>query len=167
MAIAYGDARHISRTNGRSAVAAAAYRSGSRLVDARTGQTHDYRRKRGVVHTEIVAPEGCAWASDRQVLWDAAERAENRSNSMVAREWLGALPHEVSDAGRLAISRGMADYIMQRHGVAVDFAIHAPDRKPITGDEEGLDTHGDRRQRGVQSPCVGRTVSKGYRGHEL
>ena len=68
----------------------------------------------------------------REALWNAAERAENRSNSRVAREYELALPHELSKAQRLELVRGFATEIANRHGVAVDFAIHAPHREGDT-----------------------------------
>lgn len=135
MATAYGVVQSINRASGRSAVAAAAYRSGSRLIDARTGRVHDYDRKRGVIHSEVTAPLGAEWATDRQRLWDAAEAAEVRGNATVAREWLGALPHELSDDGREQVCREYAAWLAERHDVAVDWSVHAPDRRPVTGDE--------------------------------
>lgn len=135
MATAYGVVKSINRSSGRSAVAAAAYRAGERLVDARTGRIHDYARKRGIIHSEVSAPPGAEWATDRQRLWDAAEAAEVRGNATVAREWLGALPHELSDDGRAMVAREFAGWLSERHGVAVDWSIHDPDTRPITGED--------------------------------
>ena len=75
MAIYHLSMKPISRKQGRSAVAAAAYRSGQLLVNARDGLIHDYRRKAGVEHSEIVIPDGVTaeWAKDREWLWNAAE----------------------------------------------------------------------------------------------
>ena len=86
---------------GRSATAAAAYRSAELVHDVSSDEVFDYTRKRGVEHTEIVLPATAAkldinWARDRQALWNAAEVAENRSNSRVAREYEIALPHELN-----------------------------------------------------------------------
>lgn len=141
MAIAYGHVTSINRRNGRSAVAAAAYRSASRLVDARTGRTCDYRRKGGVTHSEITAPAGCGWATDRQTLWGAAEATERRQDATTAREWLGALPHELPDDGRAAVCREFAAWLSERHGVAVDWSVHAPHDRPVTGGDEGRNWH--------------------------
>ena len=74
----------ISRADGRSAVAAAAYRAASRLTDA-DGRVFDFRRKQGVVAREIFVPEGCPPIS-RQDLWLLAENTEKRKNSTLARE---------------------------------------------------------------------------------
>lgn len=135
MATGFGALQSINRKSGRSPQAAAAYRAGCRLIDGLTGEIHDYRRKGGIVHSEIVAPTGCEWATDRQALWDAAGEADKRSNSTTAREWLGALPHELSHDGRVGVTREFARYIVERHGAAVDANIHAPDKVPVIGTE--------------------------------
>ena len=113
------------------------------MHDHTTGQTFDYSIKRGVEHAEIVLPTACAkqdinWARDREQLWNAAEQAENRSNSRVAREYEIALPHELTRPQRLELVRSFAAEIADRHGVAVDFAIHAPHR---AGDERNWHAH--------------------------
>ena len=143
MAIFHLSVKPMSRAVGRSATAAAAYRSGELVHDLTTDEVFDYTRKKGVEHSEIVLPASAAeqdihWARDRQALWNAAERAENRSNSRVAREYEVALPHELSQAQRLELVRGFASEIANRHGVAVDFAIHAPHRE---GDKRNHHAH--------------------------
>ena len=103
MAIYHLSAKVVSRTSGRSAVAAAAYRSGERLLDARTGLAHDFRARSGVVTSFIVAPaDAPEWALDRQSLWSATEVHETRSNSTTAREWEAALPDELDADQRAA-----------------------------------------------------------------
>ena len=118
----------ISRSSGRSAVAAAAYRSAQSLVNERDGLTHDFTRRDGVEHCEIVLPASvdAAWALDRSQLWNTAERAENRADARVAREFEIALPHELDAEQRLALTRSFALDLANRHGAAVDFAIHLP-----------------------------------------
>jgi ATP-dependent exoDNAse (exonuclease V) alpha subunit len=106
-------------------------------------EVFDYTRKRGVEHSEIVLPTEATrrdinWARDREALWNEAERAENRSNSRVAREYEVALPHELTRGQRLELVRGFAVEIADRHSVAVDFAIHAPHR---SGDERNHHAH--------------------------
>lgn len=129
LAIYHCSMKPISRGNGRSAVAAAAYRSGTLLVNAREGMVHDFRRRSGVVHAEIVVPEGSGadWALDRSALWNAAEVAEKRKDARVAREFELALPHELSEEQRLELVRDFARELSNRTWAAVDFAIHAPD----------------------------------------
>lgn len=86
----------IGRAQGRSALAAAAYRSGQRLADDRSGKVADYSRRQGVVHAEILSPAGSAsWLQDRQSLWNGVERQERRSDAQLAREFNVALPHEL------------------------------------------------------------------------
>ncbi|WP_246173030.1 Ti-type conjugative transfer relaxase TraA, partial [Nitrospirillum amazonense] len=120
----------MTRASGRSAVAAAAYRSGTRLENQRDGMVHDFTRRGGVEHAEIVLPEGmettAGWAKDRTALWNAAETAEKRKDARVAREVELALPHELSAEQRLALTREFAQEVANRYGVAVDFAVHSP-----------------------------------------
>ncbi len=80
MAIYHLSAKPISRSSGRSAVASAAYRCAARLMNERDGVVHDFTRKGGVEHCEIVLPHGmhADWALDRSALWNAAEHSENR-----------------------------------------------------------------------------------------
>jgi hypothetical protein len=69
----------VKRSDGRNAVAAAAYRSGTSMYEEATGQTHDYSKKLGVEHSEIMAPANAPeWVFDRQVLWNQVEAAEHR-----------------------------------------------------------------------------------------
>lgn len=121
MAIFHFKLSLIRRRDGRSAVAAAAYRAGARIDDQRLGRTHDYSRKSGVVETGL---EG--WSGTRADLWNAAETAERHPRAIVAREIVVALPHELTAADRRTLVTDFASYIRQRHGVAVDWAIHAP-----------------------------------------
>ncbi|WP_198672410.1 MobQ family relaxase, partial [Pseudogemmobacter bohemicus] len=128
MAIYHVSMKPISRGGGRSAVAASAYRAGERLTNERDGITHDFSRKQGIEHSEIVLPEGsdAEWARDRSALWNAAEAAEKRKDARVAREFEIALPHELSVEQRLEAAREFAQELADRYGAAVDFAIHAP-----------------------------------------
>src|SRR3546814_3799934 len=78
----------IGRSAGRSATAAAAYRAGVEITDERTGLVHDYTRKQGVEHSELMLPtDAPEWAAARERLWNAAELAETRKNATVAREY--------------------------------------------------------------------------------
>jgi hypothetical protein len=126
VAIYHLSVKAVSRSSGRSAPAAAAYRTGERIVNERDGVTHDYSRRIGVEQSFIVAPPSAAWAHDRSQLWNAAEAAENRKNSLVAREYEVALPAELSAQGRVDLARDFAAELVERYGVAADVAIHAP-----------------------------------------
>ncbi|HML44481.1 MAG TPA: MobA/MobL family protein, partial [Hyphomicrobium zavarzinii] len=128
MAIFHLAMKPISRSTGRSAVAAAAYRSGTRLTNVRDGQTYDFTRRAGVVHAAIVLPTSSAaeWARDRSALWNAVEAAERRKDARVAREFEIALPHELSAEQRRALTQAFAQELADHYGAAVDFAIHEP-----------------------------------------
>lgn len=130
MASYHLSAQIVKRSEGRSVVAMAAYRSGERLHDARQERFADYSNRRGVAHNEIMAPEGsAAWLTDRQMLWNAVEHAEVRKDAQLAREINIALPAELTDAERLELVRGfIAEQFISR-GMVADFAIHRPVRE--------------------------------------
>ncbi|HEX7856921.1 MAG TPA: MobA/MobL family protein, partial [Sphingobium sp.] len=84
MAIYHFSAKVISRANGSSAVASAAYRSASELHDDRVGRDHDFSNKAGVVHSEIMLPEGVPERlNDRTTLWNEVEGAEKRKDAQL------------------------------------------------------------------------------------
>lgn len=117
----------MSRSKGRSATAAAAYRSGSAIECERTGERHDYTKKSGVEHSQIILPEGAdGRLLDRSVLWNEAEKSETRKNSTVAREYEVGLPAELSADQRQALAADFGEWLAERYGVGVDICIHAP-----------------------------------------
>lgn len=154
MAIYHCSMKPVSRSGGRSAVAAVAYRTASRLLNERDGLVHDFTRKGGVVHTEIVLPDGVEadWARDRSRLWNAVEFAEKRKDARVAREFEIALPHELSAAERLSLTRDFARDLANRYGAAVDFAIHQPDSE---GDVRNIHAHVLMTTRAVEATGLG------------
>ena len=96
----------IKRSEGRSAVAAAAYRSGTKLTNEWDGLTHDYTRKSGVVHAEIILPAHAPPEfADRSTLWNSVEQIEKARDSQLAREIEAALPRELSGEQQLALVR--------------------------------------------------------------
>ena len=104
----------IKRSEGRSAVAAAAYRSGTKLTNEWDGQTHDYTRKGGVVHAEIMLPAHAPPEfADRSTLWNSVEQIEKARDSQLAREIEAALPRELSREQQLALVRAY-DRILER-----------------------------------------------------
>lgn len=136
MAIYHASTKPIARSSGRSAVAAAAYRSGQELTDERTGLVHDYTRKGGVVSAEAVLADGST--VDRGDLWNAAEFAEKRKDGRTAREWIVALPAELDARGRADLARDFGVELAKRYGVGVDIAVHMPDRE---GDNRNHHAH--------------------------
>ena len=132
MAIFYLNVKPVSRSKGRSATGSAAYRCGVAIFCERRGELHDYTRRTGVVHSEILMPANApGWANDRSKLWNAAEKSEKRKDSTVAREYVVALPKELTSIERRELVREFAHELIERHGVAVDLAIHAPGRGDI------------------------------------
>jgi hypothetical protein len=139
MAIYHLRATMISRSAGRSATAAAAYRSATHIEDHRTGLSFDYRARGGVDHVEIVAPAHApGWAHDRAALWNAVEAAETRKNSQVAREIRVALPAELDHAQRALLVRDFCQRQFVDRGMVADIALHAPGRE---GDDRNHHAH--------------------------
>jgi ATP-dependent exoDNAse (exonuclease V) alpha subunit len=132
----------VSRSTGRSATAASAYRSGEKIHDERTNTTHDYTRKQGVEHQEIITPLGSPdWAKEREKLWNAAELAEKRKDSRVAREYEIAIPKELSKEEGIELVREFGKELSDRYGVAVDIAVHKDHEKDWQGKEKGFDSY--------------------------
>lgn len=161
MSIYHLTTKHVSRGKGRSATAAAAYRAGEKIFDHTSGETFDYTRKRGVEHAEIVLSSVAAkrdinWARDREALWNAAEAAEKRKDSRVAREYEVGVPHELTKGQRIALVRAYAADLANRYGVAVDFALHKPHRH---GDERNYHAHILATTRKVEAQGLGAKAS--------
>jgi ATP-dependent exoDNAse (exonuclease V) alpha subunit len=135
MAIYFLNIKTFGRAGGSSAVSAAAYRAGERIQDERTGKTYDHSERQDVMHKEVVLPgkfadDDMSWAKDRSNLWNLAESAETRKNARVAREYLVALPVELSPQRQVSLVKGFSQELSDRYGFAVDFAIHAPRNFP-------------------------------------
>lgn len=129
----------VSRSAGRTATAAAAYRAAAKIIDHRTGEIHDYTRKQGVMSSTILLPSGApAWAADREALWNAAEQAETRINSVVAREFEIGLPCELSASQREALAHEFTRELVERHQFAGEVSIHEPSRG---GDQRNYHAH--------------------------
>ena len=136
MAIYHLSIKPIQRSKGRSATASAAYRSGERITDQRTGERHDYSKRHGVEISQIITPDGSEIA--RADLWNLAEAAEKRKDSTTAREYEIALPSELDPEQRKELAFEFGRLIVARHGVAVDVVIHAPTEK---GDQRNHHAH--------------------------
>ena len=125
MAIYHLSAKVISRGTGRSSVAAAAYRSAERLRDVRQGLEHDYTRKGGVVHAEIITPaDAPLWMRDRRQLWNAVEAVEKRRDAQLAREIEISLPRELDGEQRISLLRAFIQREFIAHGMIADLVIH-------------------------------------------
>jgi len=127
MAIYHFSVKTISRSAGRSATGAIAYRSGEKIECERLGITHDYTRKTGIEHKEIFLPDGAPQhLKNREQLWNEVEQRETRKNSTVAREFEIAFPSELNKQQREALLEELCHHIVERHQVVVDACIHAP-----------------------------------------
>ena len=136
MAIYHFSAKVIQRSAGRSAVAAAAYRSASELADERVGRSHDYTAKEGVVHSEIMLPAGAPerWQSAddtseaghaaRERLWNEVEAIERRKDAVLAREVEFALPRELSQAEGIALAQEFVRQQFVSRGMVADLNVH-------------------------------------------
>lgn len=139
MAIYHLSTKPISRSSGRSAVASVAYRAGIEITDERLGKTYDYTKRNGVLWTGLATPYG--FNIDRNELWNRAEKTETRSNSRTAREIVINIPHELmqgdQSAGKM-LAHDFATRISQKYQIAVDVAVHAPDKQ---GDDRNYHAH--------------------------
>lgn len=139
MAIYHLSTKPISRSSGRSAVASIAYRAGIAITDERLGKTYDYTKRKGVIWKEIASPNG--FKIDRNELWNLAEKSENRSNSRTAREIVINIPHELMQGdqgtGKM-LAYEFASQLSSKYQVAVDVAVHAPDKQ---GDNRNFHAH--------------------------
>ena len=144
MAIFMASTKSVSRAKGQNAIAAAAYRAGDKLLDQdkENGKTHDYQKRSGVLSADIILPTALAGGEiGRAELWNMAERSETRKNSRVAREWLIALPHELSEQDRKALAHDFARTLADRYQVIADCAIHTPTDKEIERGASPLNFH--------------------------
>ena len=128
MAIYHLEARVISRGIGRSAVAAAAYMSCSKIFNNYDGVQHDYTRKHGLIYEQVLLPPQAPpeW-NDRSVLWNAVEEAEKTKDSRLAREFVVALPVELSKEQNISL---ISEYVKDNFvadGMCADFCIHDTD----------------------------------------
>lgn len=130
MAIYHFSGTIIARSQGRSAVACAAYRSGEKLVDERYQCERDYTNKKDVAYTEILVPEGApVWMQDREKLWNTVERIEKRKDAQLAREFNFALPRELTLPQNIALAREFVQTVFVEKGMVADLAVHTDKAK--------------------------------------
>ncbi|WP_426032786.1 MobQ family relaxase [Caulobacter sp. DWP3-1-3b2] len=148
------EVKTIQRSAGRSVVAAAAYRSGSLLIDERLGMEFDFSSKNDIAHSEIMAPEGAPAAlQGRSALWNAAEASERRKDAVPAQEVLLSLPHELTDLQRRELVRDFVREHLVAKGMIADINIHRPGK---TGDDRNHHAHILVTTRGVGPSGFGR-----------
>jgi len=125
MAIYHFSMQPISRSAGRSATAAAAYRAACKVIDERTGEIHDYTRKGGVLSAQLILPGG--GTADRAAFWSRVEVHHKHPKAVTAREIVLALPRELTAEQRRDLAEQYGRDLADRYSVAVDVCIHAPD----------------------------------------
>lgn len=125
IAIYYFNVKIVSRGKGASAVAKAAYISGEKIKNEYDRVTHDYRKKREIVHKEILLPDNAPpHFKKRSVLWNAVEKSETRKNSQTARHIDAALPVEILRIEQIDLVRKFCQQCFISRGMCADFAIH-------------------------------------------
>ena len=129
MAIYHLSASIVKRSAGRSVVAAAAYRAAAKIEDITTGLMHDYTRKKGVDHSEILSPVsldaiGNEWLLDREQLWNQAEQIERRKDAQLAREITIAIPVELDRASQIKLVREYVRVNFIQQGMIADINLH-------------------------------------------
>ena len=148
MAIFHLNESNISRSDGRSAIACAAYRACEKLEDHTFGKTQDYTKKKGLEYKKIYAPlHTNEKLLDRQTLWNEVEKKEfNANGSMklnarLAKEYTCALPHELTDQERIKIVDAFCHEFVKKHNVIVDACIHAPHEHDDETDNKNYHVH--------------------------
>ena len=128
MAIYRLEAKIISRGNGHSAVAAAAYRTGTKIRDERAGKVHDYSsRTKGVVESVILRPENSPeWTANTASLWNAVELGEKRKDAQLSREFILAAPKELSSKEQFQAAVEWAQKELVSKGMIAEVSLHNP-----------------------------------------
>lgn len=125
MAIYHFSAKVISRASGSSVVASAAYRSASELHDDRLGRDHDFSNKAGVVHSEVMLPEGAPERlKDRATLWNEVEAGEKRKDAQLAREVEFSIPREMNEKQGVALAQDFVKKQFVDRGMVADLNVH-------------------------------------------
>lgn len=166
MSVHHLNVKMFKRSQGDSAVAAAAYRAGANLRDERQERTHYYaRRQDAVAHSDLLLPDEAPPGLDRETLWNAAEARERRKDSQVAREFMIALPHELPQAEQVELAETFAATLVERYGVAADVSVHLP--HPERNDARNVHAHILTTRRRFEGELLGDTIEElnPYRGN--
>jgi ATP-dependent exoDNAse (exonuclease V) alpha subunit len=128
MAIYRCEARIITRGKGHSAVAAAAYRTGTKIKDERAGVTHNYSsRQKGIVESVILRPDNSPeWTASTATLWNEVERSEKRKDARLAREFILTLPRELSPEDNFQLTVEWVQSKLVSKGMVVEISVHNP-----------------------------------------
>ncbi|MBO5569511.1 MAG: MobA/MobL family protein [Clostridia bacterium] len=130
MALYHFHVGQIKRSAGQSAIACAAYRAGEKLYSEYYGETNDFTRKQGILHTEILLPPHAPRAyADRQTLWNAVETVEKNKKAQLAYSFDIALQNELSMEENIALARQFVQENFVSKGMIADLAVHAPDEQ--------------------------------------
>ena len=130
MALYHFHVDQVKRSAGQSAIACAAYRAGEKLYSEYYGETNDYSRKNGVLHTEILLPPHAPTEyKDRQTLWNAVEKAEKNKKAQLAYNFDIALQNELSMEENVALARRFVQEHFVSKGMIADLAVHEPDKE--------------------------------------
>jgi ATP-dependent exoDNAse (exonuclease V) alpha subunit len=128
MAIYRLEAKIVTRGKGHSAVAAAAYRTGTKIKDERTGKTHDYTsRTKGVVESVILRPDNSPeWSGHTGSLWNTVEQSEKRKDARLSREFVLAVPKELDAKQQMECAVGWAQKELVGKGMVAEVSLHNP-----------------------------------------
>lgn len=138
-AIFHLSAKTMSRGKGDCVLSRVAYRTGCRMYGANGKVVADYTLRRGVLHSEIVAPKLCPpWVRTRNELWIEVARAEKRRNSVEAREFEVAIPVGITQSDAIKLAAIFANALVEKHRVVVDFSLHADSRKNWQGTDKNF-----------------------------
>jgi Ti-type conjugative transfer relaxase TraA len=125
MAIAFARVSIHTRSKGHSAIAASAYRSGKKLLDARTVLNHDFSKRQEVVHSEVILPSGTNEIFlKREDLWNAAEAAEKRRDAQICKDFVLALPKELDLSDQIELAKRFISTFFINNGLPCDISIH-------------------------------------------
>jgi hypothetical protein len=156
VAIYHLSMKTISRSAGRSSTGAAAYRAGCLITDSRTGEVHDYRRKKGIESSDLILPDGVP-EMDRADFWNAVENHHKRGDAVTAREIVVALPSELPPHARRELAVDFSRRISNHYKVAADASCHLPDKK---GDDRNHHAHIEISACSVTSNGLGKKVAE-------
>ena len=141
MALYHFSLNHVKRSDGHTAIAAAAYRSGEKLYDRYYGEVQDYTRKQGVVMSQIFLPDHAPKRlADRETLWYEVEKNEKRKDAQLAYSFDFALQNELTMEENIEIAERFVKENFTSRGMICDLVIHDPPREE--GEERNIHAHG-------------------------